>query len=70
MSLHPSALGTTVLPPHSLLRPPRTTSTLSGVRHSLYFQKKTPRVMEVKDLLEITGPVSDKVQTRNQTCGL
>lgn len=29
-----------------------------------------PRVEEVKDLLEITRPVSDKVQTRNQTSGL
>lgn len=57
---HPSALGTTVLPPRGLLRPPRTTGALSRVRHSLYFQKT----------LEITRPVSDKVQTRNQTSGL
>lgn len=34
------------------------------------FPEEDPRVVEVKDLLEITGPVSDKVQTRNQTCGL
>lgn len=34
------------------------------------FPEEEPRVMEVKDLLEITGPVSDKVQTRNPTSGL
>lgn len=56
----PQCTRHTVLPPRGLLRPPRTTGALSRVRHSLYFQKT----------LEITRPVSDKVQTRNQTSGL